>query len=183
MSFKKKLTRRLDRHGGPLGLAKAVITKPARMARGERVESAEELRERVEADQALRMDLPQEPDADGFRAVGPSAVVQEGKPSTFGQLGEAVAIYRVDGQLYAIDSACTHEDGPLGESEVIDGVITCPYHDWRFRLSDGECLTFENRHVSCYAIKEIDGFIWIGPKTREASTERGGEHDDGMEMI
>ncbi len=183
MSFKKKLTRRLDRHGGPLGLAKAVVTKPMRMAKGERVESADELRQRVEEDQAMRAELPTEPDADGFVAVGPSQLVQEGKPGTFGALGEAVAIYRDGGKLYAIDSACTHEDGPLGESDVIDGVVTCPYHDWRFRLSDGECLTAKNRHVACFAVKEAGGFIWLGPRTRDGSDERGGEHDDGLEMV
>jgi nitrite reductase/ring-hydroxylating ferredoxin subunit len=95
----------------------------------------------------------------------------------------AVAVYRIDGQLFVIDSACTHEDGPLGESEVEDGVITCPYHNWRFRLSDGECLTTENRNVACYAVKEVDGFIWVGGATRAGSQVRGGEHHDGMEMV
>lgn len=177
------LTRRLDRHGGPLGLAKAVVTKPMRMAKGDSAESHEELTQRVEEDQSLRAALPTEPDAEGFVAVGPSQLVQDGKPGTFGALGEAVAVYRVDGQLFAIDSACSHEDGPLGESIVEDGVVTCPYHDWRFRLTDGECLTTENRHVACFAVKEADGFIWLGPKTREGAEERGGDHDDGMEMI
>ena len=183
MSFKKKLSRRLDRHGGPLGLAIAVVTKPARMARGEKAETPEELRERVERDQAIRAAVPTEPDAEGFEAVGPSELVQEGTPGTFGALGNAVAVYRVGTRLFAIDSACTHEDGPLGESVVVDGVVTCPYHDWRFRLSDGECLTTPNRNVACYAVKEKDGFIWVGKPTREGAGERGGEHDDGLEMI
>ncbi len=183
MSFKKKLTRRLDRHGGPLGLARAVVTKPLRMARGEHVETPQELRQRVEEDQALRAELPTEPDADGFVAVGPSQLVEEGRPSTFEAQGAAVAVYRVGQQLYAIDSACSHEDGPLGESVVEDGVITCPYHDWRFRLSDGECLTTPNRNVACYGVKESGGFIWVGRITREGASERGGEHDDGLEML
>ena len=40
-----------------------------------------------------------------------------------------------------------------------------------------------NRNVACYAVKEKDGFIWVGKPTREGAGERGGEHDDGLEMI
>ncbi len=184
MSFKKFLTRKLDRHGGPVGLAKAVVTKPARMARSERIESPEELRQRVEEEQSARAELPTEPDGEGYVAVGPSSLVREGGASTFDAGDVAVAVFRHQGQLFAIASECAHEDGPLGESDVdADGVITCPYHDWRYTLEDGVCLSHANRSVSCFSVKEADGFIWVGAVTREGSTERGGEHDDGMEMI
>jgi nitrite reductase/ring-hydroxylating ferredoxin subunit len=127
--------------------------------------------------------VPTEPDAQGFHAVAPVQMVTENRPGTFTAGENIVAVYRHEGRLYAVDSACTHEDGPLGESEVEDGgVITCPYHDWRFELSTGACLTDPSRPISCFAVKESGGSIWIGHKTSEGSSERGGEHDDGLVM-
>jgi nitrite reductase/ring-hydroxylating ferredoxin subunit len=91
-----------------------------------------------------------------------------------------VAVFRLEGGLYAIDDACTHEDGPLGEGDVVGTVVTCPYHDWRFDVSTGECLSYQNRHVACYEVKEHGGIIWVGKRTRDGSLERGGQHDDGL---
>lgn len=124
--------------------------------------------------------LPEGVDASGYRAVARSEQVAEGGAGTF-EAGEAVvAVFRVQGQLYAIDSACAHEDGPLGEGDQHDGVVTCPYHGWRYDVRSGACLTRADRAVGCYAIKESGGLIWVGRRTREGSSQRGGEHDDGL---
>ena len=123
--------------------------------------------------------LPTEPDSEDYYAVATADLIKDGTGNTFVRNGHGVAVFRVDGKLYAIDDACTHEDGPLGEGEVNGTVVTCPYHDWRFDMNSGECLSHENRHVSCYAVREKDGFVWVGPRTRGGYDERGGLHDDG----
>jgi len=124
--------------------------------------------------------LPTEPDADGFYAVATSAILPEGKGNTFTRDGHGIAVFRVDGALFAIDDACAHEDGPLGEGDLSGRVVTCPYHNWRYNLETGECLSQDSRSVSCFAVKEVDGVIWVGPRTRHGSEERGGLHDDGL---
>lgn len=124
--------------------------------------------------------MPSAPDADGFRAVAPVSAVPNGKAGTYQSGPYVVAVFRVDGALYAIDSACVHEDGPLGEGTIAGAVVRCPYHDWRYDVRTGACLTEPSRAVACYAVKESGGYIWIGRKTREGSGERGGEHDDGL---
>ena len=97
--------------------------------------------------------------------------------------GVGVAVFRVDGRLFALDNACTHEDGPLGEGVVRDGVVTCPYHDWRFDIRSGECLSHADRAVGCWAVEERGGAIYVTGRTSEGSAERGGAHDDGLEVI
>ncbi len=124
--------------------------------------------------------LPTEPDSEGYYAIITSDLIKEGSGNTFVANGHGVAVFRLGGKLYAIDDACTHEDGPLGEGTISGLTITCPYHDWRFDLTNGECLSAENRAVSCFAVREKDGFIWVGPRTHNGSEERGGQHDDGL---
>lgn len=124
--------------------------------------------------------MPTRPDAEGFLAVAPSSAIAPGRAGTWQVGAYTVAVFRVEGGLYAVDSACVHEDGPLGEGEISGAVVACPYHHWRFDVRTGACLTEPTRAVACYAVKERDGFIWIGRRTREGSGERGGEHDDGL---
>ena len=53
--------------------------------------------------------------------------------------GNRVALFHVDGQVYAIGDMCTHEDAPLSEGEVEDGEVTCPWHGATFKLDTGAC--------------------------------------------
>ena len=125
--------------------------------------------------------LPAEPDGEGFQAVARSEDLL--KVGTYGVGDQTVAVFRVESGLYAVDNACVHEDGPLGEGEVDGHVVTCPYHDWRYDVQTGGCLTDAARSVACYAVRERDGFVWVGERTSPGSRDRGGDHDDGLSMI
>jgi nitrite reductase (NADH) small subunit len=49
-----------------------------------------------------------------------------------------VALFRVEGQFYALDGICPHQGGPLGKGEVRDCIVTCPWHGWQFDLRSGQ---------------------------------------------
>lgn len=49
-----------------------------------------------------------------------------------------VAVFNVDGQYYAIEDRCTHDDGPLAEGELYDCEIECPRHGARFDIRTGK---------------------------------------------
>jgi NAD(P)H-dependent nitrite reductase small subunit len=48
-----------------------------------------------------------------------------------------VALFRCDGQLYAIDGICPHRGGPLGEGFLQGGRVSCPWHGWTFDVKTG----------------------------------------------
>jgi len=120
-----------------------------------------------------------------FAPVAPSTAVREGKPGTYahpGVHGINVAIFRQGGKLYAIDNACAHEDGPIGEGTIDGNCVRCPYHDWQYDFTTGACITDPERKRATYAVKDEAGQIWVGPETSPGSASRGGDHDDGMEV-
>jgi 3-phenylpropionate/trans-cinnamate dioxygenase ferredoxin subunit len=55
----------------------------------------------------------------------------------------AVGVFNVDGDLYAIEDRCSHDDGPLAEGdwEPEEFVVICPRHGSRFDLRNGRPLT------------------------------------------
>lgn len=55
--------------------------------------------------------------------------------------GRDVAVYRDEnGEFYASDGHCTHEQMLLCDGLVMDGIIECPKHNGRFRISDGKAV-------------------------------------------
>lgn len=120
---------------------------------------------------------------DGFRRVADASAVREGRPGTYAHAGLNVAVFRHAGRLYAIDNACAHEDGPIGEGAIDGPCVRCPYHDWQYDFTTGACLTDPERNRATFAVREADGGLWLGAMLTAGSESRGGEHDDGMEVI
>ena len=137
----------------------------------------------VGAPSSIPQFIPQEPDADGYRAVCAEGQLRDGVGRTVRLGARNVALFRVEGGLYAVDDACRHEDGPVGEGKVVGCVVTCPYHDWKYDVRTGDCLTDPTRPLASYAVRAARGFIWVGPRRREGSEARGGEHDDGLKTV
>lgn len=52
--------------------------------------------------------------------------------------GRVVAVFNVDGQLYALDGVCPHQGGPLGKGELAGTIVTCPWHGWQFDVTSGQ---------------------------------------------
>src|SRR5262249_55279376 len=72
-----------------------------------------------------------------------------------------IALFNVDGAIYALDAQCPHRGGPLGEGTMKDGHITCPLHGWEFDLKTGACLDNPERPVACFATRVVDGQVQI----------------------
>jgi len=48
---------------------------------------------------------------------------------------EYIAVFNVDGTLYAISDVCPHAGGPLSQGEVENGKVYCPWHGRSFHLN------------------------------------------------
>ena len=54
--------------------------------------------------------------------------------------GHALALYRVDDEVFATDVKCTHGDARLCDGWLQGHEIECPLHQGRFDLRTGEAL-------------------------------------------
>ena len=52
--------------------------------------------------------------------------------------GRVIALFRVAGELVALDGVCPHQGGPLGKGQLRGTVVTCPWHGWQFCVKSGE---------------------------------------------
>ena len=78
--------------------------------------------------------------------------------------GEAVMLYRRDGEIMAIAERCSHRGGPLHQGEIDDEActVTCPWHGSIFRLRDGEIVRGPaTSEQPAYEARERDGSIEV----------------------
>ncbi len=54
--------------------------------------------------------------------------------------GKKIALFNVEGSIYAIDDTCTHRGGPLSEGALEGKEVTCPWHGATFDVTTGEVL-------------------------------------------
>jgi nitrite reductase (NADH) small subunit/3-phenylpropionate/trans-cinnamate dioxygenase ferredoxin subunit len=78
-----------------------------------------------------------------------------------GELG--IALFNIDGQVYALDNTCPHAGGPLGEGTIEGEHIACPWHGWKFHIPTGVCQKnpTPSLNVACYDVRVVDGTIQI----------------------
>jgi 3-phenylpropionate/trans-cinnamate dioxygenase ferredoxin component len=53
----------------------------------------------------------------------------------------AIAVFNVEGTLFAISDTCTHAEASLSEGRVDGETVECPFHGACFDLRTGEALT------------------------------------------
>jgi nitrite reductase/ring-hydroxylating ferredoxin subunit len=72
-----------------------------------------------------------------------------------------VVVFRLtSGEIHAIDNRCPHEGYPLSTGMLKDGILTCEWHNWKFRLCDGVCI-LGGEDVRHYPVRVDEGAIWL----------------------
>lgn len=87
--------------------------------------------------------------------------LKPGENKTVNVNGTEVALFNVDGQFFAINNACLHKGGPLGEGMLDGDVVICPWHGWRFNVKTGVSPVVPTAKVAAYQVKTEGSDIFI----------------------
>jgi nitrite reductase/ring-hydroxylating ferredoxin subunit/DMSO/TMAO reductase YedYZ heme-binding membrane subunit len=78
--------------------------------------------------------------------------------------GERIAVYRDGNQIGALSNLCAHQNGPVGEGCIIDGLVTCPWHGYQYRLIDGCAPPPFTEKLATYKVRIRDGAVEVDPR-------------------
>ena len=93
--------------------------------------------------------------------VAEAAEVLEGQGRVVDVAGRTLALFNVGGTFYAIDNACPHRGGPLGEGDVEGAIVICPWHAWRWDVTTGCNANNPAVRVACYPVTEEGGNLFV----------------------
>ena len=84
----------------------------------------------------------------------------EAKVVTVGD--KLVAVFRHGGQFYAIDDMCPHMGASLGAGYLDEeGVVTCPWHAWRFAVCDGTWCDNPRIKIDAFDVRVVGDEIQV----------------------
>jgi len=63
------------------------------------------------------------------------------------------AVCNLGGKLSALSGVCIHRGGPLGQGQLHDGRVVCPYHLWEFDCRTGEYDYDPSQRVATYEVR------------------------------
>ncbi|MCA2978657.1 MAG: Rieske 2Fe-2S domain-containing protein [Myxococcaceae bacterium] len=90
--------------------------------------------------------------------------VPEGGRRVVDVQGQAVALVRVQGRVYAVDNRCPHRDGELGQGDLDGFHLFCPLHAWVFDVRDGRGFFPRGAEVACFTVREADGRLFVATR-------------------
>ncbi|MFE5029084.1 bifunctional 3-phenylpropionate/cinnamic acid dioxygenase ferredoxin subunit [Streptomyces sp. NPDC056656] len=81
-----------------------------------------------------------------------------------------IAVFNADGELYAIDDTCTHQDASLSEGWLEGCLVECPLHEASFDLRTGRptCLP-ARRPVRTHRVTVDEGVVHVHPAAEEGT--------------
>ena len=96
-----------------------------------------------------------------FVTVAQVGSIPEGEGVSFPVADRIVAIFNDAGQYFAIDDVCPHMGASLSAGPLVDGVVTCPWHAWRFKVCDGTWCDNPRLKVDRFEIRFQDDQIQV----------------------
>ena len=75
-----------------------------------------------------------------------------------------VGVYNLNGELYALEDRCSHDDGPLceGDFDTEEGYAVCPRHGSHIDIRTGAALTLPAVFpVDTFSVVVEDGMVKV----------------------
>lgn len=87
--------------------------------------------------------------------------------------GREIALYNVKGEIYGLENVCPHMGGPLGEGDIENCLVTCPWHGWLFDIKTGACENMPGEDAAKISLVIKNGSVFL-----DESSGKGGCAND-----
>ncbi len=93
---------------------------------------------------------------DEFILIARTSDIPEGASRAFSVAGREIAVFRHEGQFYAMDDYCPHMGESLALGDIHGDAVLCSRHLWAFRLADGACIDVPRLSAETFEVR-VDG--------------------------
>jgi nitrite reductase/ring-hydroxylating ferredoxin subunit len=75
--------------------------------------------------------------------------------------GKSVALFNVEGTVYAIADSCAHAGASLGAGKLQGKIVTCRAHGLRYDVTTGHVTSTTGFGVDTYPVEIVSGRIMV----------------------
>jgi thiamine pyrophosphate-dependent acetolactate synthase large subunit-like protein/nitrite reductase/ring-hydroxylating ferredoxin subunit len=102
-----------------------------------------------------------------YRVLGSRDELPEGRVKTVVAGYQTIALTHFEGKLAALDNHCPHQGGPLGEGQIENGWLRCPWHGYDYHPCTGKPPEGFDDSVRIYPLEERKDGIYVAVEQRE----------------
>lgn len=96
-----------------------------------------------------------------FERIGKVSDIKPGEGQSYNVGEKLVGVFNVDGEFFAINDLCPHAGASLSAGHLDGCVVACPWHAWRFDVSNGAWVDNKRLKVERFEVR-IDGEdLWL----------------------
>ena len=100
--------------------------------------------------------------SDNWTDAAAVADVPEGDVIGVNVAGRDIALYEVEGAIYATDNVCTHGHARMSDGFLEGSEIECPLHQGRFDVCSGQALCAPlTENIRTYPVKLVDNRVML----------------------
>ena len=116
-----------------------------------------------------------------FVTVAKIGDIPSGQGQAFAVNGRMVAVFNEDGKFSAIDDFCPHMGASLAGGYLEAGIVTCPWHAWRFGIHDGRWCDNPKIKIDAFEVRVEGDEIQVRVPAKAADRGTEGGSDRGTE--
>ena len=96
-----------------------------------------------------------------FQTVAKVGEIPEGQGAAYAVNGRMVAVFHENGEYFAIDDFCPHMGASLAGGHVEKGIVSCPWHAWRFCIRSGQWCDNPRIKIDAFEVRVVEDDIQV----------------------
>jgi nitrite reductase/ring-hydroxylating ferredoxin subunit len=93
--------------------------------------------------------------------VGDEAEIPEGERTLVEVNGLSIGVFHHQGNWYAVRNHCLHRGGPVATGPLEGDELVCPWHGYRYNLTNGSLLVDPAVKLDMYPVSVRDGNVYL----------------------
>ena len=96
-----------------------------------------------------------------WKHLCPASKLREGDPLGL-QVGDVrIGLFKIDGEIFAMDDVCPHAFALLSTGFIDGHVVECPLHGAMFDVRSGECRAGDYDDTRVFPVEIRDGEVYV----------------------
>lgn len=96
-----------------------------------------------------------------WRNIGDAACLSNDEPQLYKSGRDSYYAILKDGEPLVYSAECPHSHNSIPLTGLSGMTLICPFHEWKFNLADGHCISGGTKPLKRFSAKIADGKIWI----------------------
>lgn len=96
-----------------------------------------------------------------YERIADAGAIEPGSGRSFSVGRYEIAVFNIDGALFALENSCPHQGGPIADGYLEGPLVTCPWHAWCFDVRSGKMTLGDFATIPRFDVRDGSDGIFV----------------------